>query len=176
MLSAFDPGSRRMGFCVGDGTKLPVCGAWRFPQAGENLGAMLVWLDDELERHFDQYRPVACCYEAPILLRHDTLGRVRKTFSLGAHIEYVCQRRSVPCFEVPLQAVKAALAGTGSDKDAMVLAAERLGVELPASKADGREDAADAVGVWLAFLRAREPAATVKFDRALHGSFRGELF
>lgn len=164
-----------MGWAVGSGECLPTCGAWRFPQTGENLGAMLCWLDDALGQKLDEWQPIELVYEAPILLRHDTLGRLRKTLNLGGHIEYVCERRGIPCSEVSLRAVKKELAGfEQADKSVMVSAALKLGVSLPTSKADGREDAADALGAFLVLLRLRNRAYSYEFDRRLWGA-RGQL-
>ncbi len=170
-----DPGSQKMGFAVGDGTGLPICGAWRFDQTGDDLGAMLAQLDDRLEETITQHGVQEISYEAPILLRHDTLGRLRKTLSLGAHVEFVCHRMGIPCSEVSLRDAKKELAGFGqAEKSDMVSAAVKLGVTLPATKAAGREDAADALAVFLLLLRKRSRGLSYEFDRRLYG-VRGQL-
>jgi Holliday junction resolvasome RuvABC endonuclease subunit len=172
-LTAFDPGTRLLGFCYGDGSTLPTAGAWAFPQAGDNLGKMLCAIDDRLAEHFDTYQPECVAYESPILMRWDKLGPLRKTYSLGAHIEFMCERRGIPCFEVDLKAVKRELAGHhDASKKSMVYAAEKLGVILP--KGPGREDAADALGAWLTLLRAKDRHASSRFDQALW-SARGSV-
>lgn len=175
MLLGLDPGSQRMGWCVGSGDVLPFTGAWRFEQTGDDLGAMLAQLDGHLSHLLDNSGVTNVAYEAPILLRHDSLARLRKTLSLGAHIEFACHQRGIPCSEVRLQDVKRELSGNArAEKDLMVTAAQKLGIALPTSKADGREDAADAVGVWLLLLRAHDPERSREFDRRLFG-VRGQL-
>lgn len=159
-----------MGWATGSGETLPRAGAWRFIQAGDSLGAMLTYLDDALAAHIEEHRPDEIAYERPILLRHDTVDRLRKTYSLGAHVEFVCARRGIPCSDVSIQAVKKELAGFDTaGKSDMVAAALKLGVALPATKADGREDAADALGGFLLLLRLRNRAMSSKFDAALYG-------
>lgn len=181
-LSGFDPGSQRFGWASGDGSALPHAGAWAFPQTGASLGKMLVWLDDALDAHYELYRPEAVVYEAPILVinqrfkdaqgqtrfRSDTLANVRKTYNLGGHIEFWCERKGIPCHEVDLVAVKKELAGFGAaQKSDMTTAAEKLGVSLP--EGQGREDAADALGCWLLLLRAKSRLLSSRFDAALYG-------
>jgi Holliday junction resolvasome RuvABC endonuclease subunit len=170
VLLGLDPGSQRMGWCVGDGTKIPDAGAWRFDQAGDDLGLMLRQLHNCLVPLIRERGVTAVCYEKPILMRHDTLGRLRKTLNLGGHIEYVCDALAIPCSEVTAQDVKRELGGKAfAGKDAMVAAAQQLGVALPVAKADGREDAADALGVWLLLLRNRSRDLSWQFDQALWG-------
>lgn len=170
MLLGLDPGSQRMGWCVGNGEEIPEAGAWRFDQAGDDLGLMLRQLHQCLQPMLLTYGVKSVCYEKPILMRHDTLGRLRKTLSLGGHIEWVCDDLGIECSEVKIQDVKRELAGKAfAEKDAMVKAAQQLGVSLPTAKADGREDAADALGVWLLLLRNRSRDLSYRFDQALWG-------
>lgn len=177
VLLGLDPGTRRMGYCVGTGEGLPTAGAWRFDQCGDDLGEMMHLIDHELVRLIDRERPDFLAYEAPIKTQWDKLLPLRKTLSLGVHIEFICRRfhPRIPCFEVDLHDVKLALAGSRSaQKDAMVRSAEKLGVALPAIEADGREDAADALGVWLELLRHHNKAASARYDTRLW-SARGAL-
>lgn len=175
VLLAIDPGTRRMGYCVGDGRGLPFASAWRFDQCGDDLGAMAVLILHELRGVVARERPSVIAYEAPILRPHDKLGAVRKTFSLGTLIELVGKESSVPVFEVQISAVKKELAGFAyAEKPEMVAAAEKLGVGLPLTGADGREDAADALGAWLLLLRSYSPNLSYEFDRRLWGA-RGQL-
>lgn len=176
VLLGLDPGSRRMGWCYGTGEGLPRCGAWVFPQAGQSLGAMLTYVHEPLCQLLTDQHIAEAAYEAPILTPHDRLGALRKTYSLGGHIEFVCTDYGIVCSEVDLRAVKRELAGMKTaDKSDMVAAAEKLGVVLPASEAQGREDAADALGVWLLLLRARNRRLSSRFDAALWGGRANRL-
>lgn len=184
MLLAFDLATRLCGWTAGDGRSIPVAGAFKMAQHGEDIGAMLGELDDNLNALFDRFQPTHVCFEAPILPqgRRGDGGSVvgsllvrRKLFNLGGHLEFVCHRRGIACGEEEVRAIKRELAGTTKAQKAdMVAAAEKIGVRLPATQAAGREDAADSVGVWLLGLRRIEPALSAEFDRRLYSS-RGLL-
>jgi Holliday junction resolvasome RuvABC endonuclease subunit len=175
VLLGLDPGSQRMGWCVGDGDGLPTVGAWRFEQTGADLGAMLEQLHGQLVALVDRHDVTHVAYERPILLRHDTVERLLKTYNLGGHVQWFCRTNEIPCRTVGIQEVKRELAGMASaGKSDMVYAAEKLGVALPLTRADGREDAADALGVWLLLLRQLDRAKSQEFDRRLWGA-RGQL-
>lgn len=171
-----------MGWCSGDGEHLPICGTWRLTQAGDNYGRMLAELADVLVMHIEQHRPDEVAYESPIIIfnqrykdregqwrrRNDNLATLRKTIPLGPRIEEVCWRKGIPCGETSIESVKKELAGFAkADKAAMVAAAEKLGITLPEGPA--AEDAADACGGWLLFLRMRSRHLSAKFDAALWG-------
>lgn len=175
VFSFFDPGSRRLGWASGDGLSLPTADAWRFDQCGDDYGRMLDLIDCKLNAHIDQHKPELIGYEAPIKTPHDKLPALRKTLSIGTHIEFVALRRGIECGEIGFHEVKQALAGfSGATKDDMVHAAEKLGVALPATLADGREDAADSVGGWLRMIYLRNRKLSSRFDRILY-SARGAL-
>lgn len=182
IYSAFDPGSQRMGWCVGSGETLPTVGTWRFVQTGDNYGAVLAQLADAFHAHLMQWRPTEVCYEEPILIfnqrfkdargvwrkRNDNLATLRKTLPLGARLEEMCFRQDIPCHETSVASVKKELAGfRTAAKSEMVAAAEKLGVTLPPGP--DAEDAADALGCWLVLLRSRNRALSAKFDQALWG-------
>lgn len=174
--AAFDPGSQRMGWCWGTGDGLPQAGAWRIPVTPPGVvGPMMVDIDARLRELFDEARPDVVAFEHPILTRWDTCEPLRKTYGIGDLIEMHCAWRDIPCLKFSVKAVKKELAGMATaDKDAMVAAAEKLGVVLPATKAAGREDAADALGVWLLLLRSQDRLRSQWFDKRLW-SARGTL-
>lgn len=170
VLSFIDPGTRRMGWCCGTGAQLPRASAWRFPFTGESLGQMLDAMERALQNHIDAYRPDCLGYERPILTKWDKLQPIRKTYSLGGMIEFVAFRRGIECVEVDLRTIKSELTGEhNASKADMVKAALRLGVVLPLTDADGREDAADAFGGFLVLLRLRSPATFSRYDALLRG-------
>lgn len=171
MILAFDLSTRRNGWCAGAGLEIPTAGAFVLPQTGDDIGQMLALLDDQLSGLFDRYQPALAVYESPILPQgagRSTLMIRRKLFALGAHLEFVCKRRGVQCAEFHLRAIKKELGGSGyASKADMTYAAERLGVKLPETQAAGREDAADAAGLWLLALRHMDPKAAARFDTRL---------
>lgn len=176
IISTFDPGTIRMGWASGIGARLPTCGAWRFPFVGDDYGQMMDWIDVALHEHIERYRPDEIGYESPILLPHDKLQALCKTLSIGTHIAFVARRRGIACSRWSAKEGKESLAGNKSaSKEDMVYSAIKLGVALPETKADGREDAADALGGWLVLLLRRCPSMTVKFDQALWSSRKSVL-
>lgn len=173
-----------MGWTAGDGSQLPGCGAWPFerPKPHE-IGLLLDLFDRQLNLMLDRFEPAALCFEAPILVhksqwtqRNDRLEDVARTLAMTGHVEFVCERRGIDCYQVDLRAMKKELAGFSSaGKDDMIAAALKVGLALPVSPQRAREDAADAFAAWLLLLRQFSPLLSQRFDSALWGS-RGLLF
>lgn len=173
VLAAFDLASRRTGVCVGDGRGLPHADTWEFVQARDDLGLMLDQFHDRLEALLDD-GVAAVIYEAPVLVsQRDNLLKLRKLYSLGPHLEWVCRTRGIPCHELTIYDVKYELTGSKqAEKADMVRAARKVGLGLPPGEL--AEDAADAFGAWLYLLRHSNRALSAEFDRRLWGS-RGGL-
>lgn len=185
MLLALDLATRLTGYCAGSGADLPEADALRFAQHGEDIGGMLVELDDKVGALLDRFRPTLVVFEAPILpsggRRGDgntVMGSLltrRKLFNLAGHIEFMCARRGIVCAEEEVRRIKRELAGhTKATKDDMVHAARKCGIKLPETQAAGMEDAADAFGVWLLGLRHQNRDLSARWDRLLYSS-RGAL-
>lgn len=180
-LLALDLSSRLNGYAAGNGHSIPVAGAFTLAQHGEDLGAMLVELEDNLSSLIARFQPTACVYEAPILpskgdkAAMGSLLTRRKLMSVGSFVEYVCHRRGIMCGEEHVRTIKKELAGSAkASKDDMVYAAQKLGVILPKTDVAGKKDAADATGLWLLGLRRLNPRMSANFDRILWSS-RGAL-
>lgn len=173
VLLGLDPGSIKMGFTVGDGSSLPLCSAWTFEWG--DVGLMLEQLDAKLIETIETHGVTHVAYEGPIKTPYDKLEALRKTLNLGGHVEYVCRRRGIPYRRENLFDVKRELTGlSGAKKHQMVAVAEKIGVALPLTKADGQEDAADSLGVWLLLLRRLNRERSYAFDRRIWGA-RGLL-
>lgn len=181
IVAGLDLASRLTGVCVGDGSRVPFADAWAFEQVGEDYGWLIDMLDGCLTTLFDRFSPGAVVYEAPILVAKggknrygDKLHVVRKLYSLGAHVEFVCRRRGIPCSEVSLFAMKRELTGSShADKDDMVAVARQCGLELP--KGPGAKDAADAFAAWLIGLRHYDKATAAKWDAVVWSKGRNAL-
>jgi Holliday junction resolvasome RuvABC endonuclease subunit len=174
VLLALDLASRLNGFCAGDGLSIPVAGAFKLAQHGEDLGAMLAELDANLCTLLDRFGVTAVVYEAPILpSRGDraAMGSLltrRKLMSVGSFVEYRCHMRGLACGEENVKAIKRELVGKAhASKDDMVRCALKLGVRLPETEAAGQKDAADATGLWLLGLRRINPRLSQEWDRRL---------
>jgi Holliday junction resolvasome RuvABC endonuclease subunit len=145
-----------------------VAGAFRLPDLGSDLGALLAVMEQHVETLFTRHEPTQVAYESPIKLSHDAVLTLRQTYSLGAALEYFSLRAGIPCSEVDLRRVKSVMTGDAhADKKLVVRAALRLGIALPAPK-DGQKDAADAVGVVLETLRWLHPEIAGPHIAILH--------
>ncbi len=176
MISAFDIATRLTGWAAVNGSRGPVDTAVEIGPTGDDLGKLLVKFHEYLEIHFARFEPKAVVYEAPILVvkgrhqsgRTDKLLTVRKLYAMGAHLEFFCAMRGVPCHEVSLQEVKNEVTGNNyAKKDAMVAVARKVGLDLP--KGPGIEDAADAWGAWLLGLRHYSPEISRRWDKLIWG-------
>lgn len=176
MISAFDIATRLTGWAAGSGIVRPAVGAFEIGPTGDDLGKLLTSFDDYLTVHFDRFQPQAVVYEAPILVvkgrhqsgRTDKLLTIRKLYAMGAHLEFFCARRGVPCHEVSLQEIKREVTGKNyAKKDAMVAVARKVGLDLP--KGPGIEDAADAWGAWLLGVRHYYPEISHRWDKLIWG-------
>lgn len=177
MLLGLDLASRLTGWCCGDGTKVPECGAWPFPKIDGDYGLLLATLDDYLTACARRFVFTEVAYEAPLLiprgrnLQHrgfgDTLGKLRLLYPMGAFVEFWCRRRSIPCFEVTVADIKIEVTGNRhAEKDDMVAIAQKCGLKLPL-KSNGADDAADAFGAWLLLLRAADKNLSAAWDKRI---------
>lgn len=176
VVSFFDLAPGLTGFCTGTGETRPACGAFRLPRSGDDLGEMGLFLWNWLETHIETYRPTCIGYESPILTPKDNLLKVRKIYGLGVILETVAANHGIPTFEKDLRELKRELTGRhDASKDDMVEVAERCGIELPATKAEGREDAADAFAGWKIGIRELNPKLSQNWDRLIYSRGRGGL-
>jgi len=176
VVTGLDLATIKSGYCYGDGLTTPTAGAWTFPHVGEDLGWLACELEDVLTAHIERERPVLVNYESPILVSgRDRPIVLRKLYGMGMEVERICRRKGIECREAGLRKIKKELAGfSGAGKTDMVFAAERIGVQLPATLAAGREDAADATGAWLLAMRDHDKTISAQWDRRLYAA-RGAL-
>lgn len=146
-------------------------GAFQLPPLGNDLGTLLAVFEQHHVQLEERFCPALVAFESPIMRKWDSLIDVRKIYSLGAFLEYLAIRSGLPVHEVDLRAVKSVMTGDAhADKALVVKAARRLGVILPAKDAEGRKDAADAVGVALETTRLLHPEIAAPFLAILQGS------
>lgn len=157
------------GWCFASGDRMEA-GAFELTALGSDLGTLLAEFEQHREGLLSRLQPASEAYEAPIMRKWDSLIDVRKIYSLGAFLEYLAIRDGLPVHEVDLKRVKMLMTGDQwAEKAAVVRAAGRLGVILPPTKAQGREDAADAIGVALEVLNALEPVSAARWLAILRG-------
>lgn len=157
------------GFCVGDGRSTPYAAAWILKDHGPRLGALFCEFEDHLEALHRDWPFEWMCQEAPINHRKwDATITLRRTYGLQGHAESWCHRRGIPVIEADPRRLKAALSGHhDAGKPDMVAAARRAGVDLPRTKDDGREDAADGLAAWLVGMKDFDPPTWAKWDAML---------
>lgn len=175
-VSFFDLAPGLTGFCSGTGETRPVCGAFRIPDFGEDLGSMGLFFERWVETHIVTFRPTSIGYESPILTPTDTLLKIRKIYGLGVILETVAARHEIPTFEKDLRDLKKELTGRhDASKSDMVQVALMCGIDLPATKKEGQEDAADAFAGWKIGIRELNPRLSERWDQIIWSKGRGGL-
>lgn len=156
-------------FAGQDGTLL--ADAWALPPLSPDLGGIALVLEQNVETLIARFQPAAIAYEAPLLLKHDTLLKLRCTYGIGVVLELLATKHGIPCQEMDPKRIKKVMTDDAyAEKKAVVAAARLLGVALPPSKAAGAEDAADAVGCAIIALSILDPAAASPHLATLRGS------
>lgn len=174
-ISFLDTATRRTGWTSGTGECLPDCGAFLFPQVGDDLGWLGECFESALNYHVERYRPVAIGYESPIHKPTDALLTMRKLYGMGFQLETFCRRRGIHCFEKDCRDIKREMTGNrNAAKADMVHVALKIGMSLPDTKESGREDAADSLGGFVMSLRDINPALSRRWDSLIWGR-RGAL-
>lgn len=159
-ILAFDlsPSLCGWAFAGTDGTL--VADAFVLPPLGSDLGELAQVFEAIVVTLIERHQPAFVSYEAPLLLRHDALLTLRKVYGLGVVLELISARLGLPVGEMDPKRIKAVMTGNAYATKAQVVAGARsLGVALPASRAAGVEDAADAVGCAIIALSILDPVA-----------------
>lgn len=176
IVSFFDIAPGMTGFCSGTGETRPVCGAWRLPRSDDDFAMIGLAFEALIEAHIQTFRPTSIGYESPILRPTDKLSTVRKIYGLGFLLETIAGRHDIPVFEKDLRDLKREMTGRhDATKADMVEAALLCGIDLPATKAEGKEDAADAFAGWKIGIRELNPRLNERWDRILYSKGRGGL-
>jgi len=175
-VSFWDLSPGLVGWCSGTGEVRPVCSAFRLDDHGDDLGVMGLQFSDRVERHIEEYRPGLIGYESPLLVKHDTLMKLRRTYGLGVLLETIAARHGIPTFERDPKTLKGYLTGGAyASKAEMVQVALGCGINLPPKKVDGQEDAADAFAGWGLGLKEVNPREAAKWDNIIRANRGGLL-
>lgn len=136
-----------------------------------DLGAQAAALDAVAEQLITRFDPELLAYEAPLLLRKDTLLKLRHIYGLGMVLERLANAHGLPVQEMDPKRIKAFMTGDPyAKKPRVVASALSLGVALPATDAAGRKDAADGLGAALVALSILDPVAISPWLAKLRGS------
>jgi len=169
MILALDLATN-IGECWGEPDARPSLGHHRLPSTGEDVGAFLCAFEDWLRGRLETVSPSVIVFEAPVLPRAKfnritkkveggvALLTTRKLQGLAGVLEMVATREGLECVEVQPAEVKQALTGKGNaKKPEMIAAARALGFDPFVMRSNGEDasDEADALGVWLRYLKVR---------------------
>ena len=189
MMLFLDTSSTLTGYAVGDGRVAPECGAWDFSDCGGDLGRLGLALSNRLRDIQRRTNFTYLGYESPLLIVRnpnapgagrptDTLDKLRMLMGFGMVAETWALKRGIRRREAAPVKIKKALTGDShAKKPAMVAAALRCGVTLPATDAAGRKDAADGFAGWYYCLSLDHPDRAIreKWDRIVYTQARGAL-
>lgn len=189
MLLGLDLGPTITGYCVGTGEVEPEAGAWRVPEFGKDYGRLGHWLAARLTETHRRTKFTVLAIEAPMLIVRraadtesrvfrptDKLPTLRAIYGMGMVAQAWAYSRGLQYGEYTAQAAKRILTGDSwAKKPAMVSAAKAEGINLPKTKADGVEDAADGYAIWRLMLREVGDKATAARWDARTAQRQGKL-
>lgn len=163
-LIAWDLGTQRNGWAAGPADRLPSVGAFRLTRimdTGDQIGLMgSEFTDKVLAVHRRFPEATHWVSERPLLIttasKHrppDDRFKCERLMGLSCLLQTMGTRLGKVCRCVEPGTAKLDFAGRNATKDQMVAMALALGIPLPERDVDGREDVADAVGVFKVGVR-----------------------
>lgn len=167
MIIGWDLATKKCGWCAGAGDKLPVAGAFVLSERAD-LGAMGGQFRGYVLGLHKRFPASHWVVEKPLLVPTDLLWTLERIYGLFFLLHTLANALGIVCKSVPYDAVKREWAGPGASKDDMVTLCAQLGITLPATKDDGREDAADACGVWKVGIRHFAKQHLTSWDAAVY--------
>lgn len=159
-----------VGWCKGDGTRIPMYGSLRLPSTGDNVGQFLsAWRKELIELLQGTTKVI---FEAPILPKTTSMKTVTKLHSMAGLTELACYNMQIPCFSVQPMSVKKNWLGKVPNtrgmkphekKAPMIQRAKDLGFDPQDS------DTADAIAIWFFLMTKKKgPEACEAFEKGWH--------
>lgn len=172
----WDLGSQRCGWAACDFERPPIAGAFRLAHCTpDTIGDMgSEFTDQVMDVHRRYPGSTHWVSERPLLRPVDNRFKVERLHGLSFLLQTIGRRLDITCRMVEPRDVKSEFAGRHASKDQMVAMALKLGISLPEKLVDGREDAADAVGVLKVGVRLFARNYLEKWDQAIYSN-RGHL-
>ena len=169
MLMGWDLAPTLCGWAAGDGSRLPIAGAFHLDE-GVELGALGVEFQNRALSLQRRFQATHWLIEAPLHVpRRNKLIVLRQQYGLSFLLATLGVRLGVTCRFVDYDEVKRYWTGDDkAKKDQMIAMCVKLGITLPPTKAAGRADAADACGVWKVGVRLFARQHLTRWDQALY--------
>lgn len=150
------------GWCSGETGSTPSIGSLTLPQTGPEIGPFMDFYDRWLIWKLEGDKPDLIVYEAPFVDQKTmNVSTTRKLNALGSHLELIAHRQKIEIREVANSTIKKALGHGRMQKNDMMSAARRCGLQ-PVT-----HDEADAFGAWLCGVRDRVPGDAAIWDQKL---------
>jgi hypothetical protein len=186
LIIGWDLATKLNGWTAGDGSCPPVAGAFELfnREVPAELGCEF---KDHVLRIHERYPADFWAVEEPFMTPIDKVWKVQRLMGLWFLLHTLAGSLGIRCESVDQDVVKrewggkaGRLPGESSEqrrrrhKELAVEMAERMGIQLPATQARGKFDAADASGVWKWGLRESRNPNWQRWDMVVHGH-RGAL-
>lgn len=169
MIIGWDLSSRLCGWCAGDGSTMPVAGAFELVRR-EHLGKVGAEFQGHVLRIHKRFPAAGWAVEKPLLLPTDALWSLERIYGVAFLLWTLAEKLGVECKGVSVEQVKSEWGGARrASKDDMVFVCEKVGIVLPATIDEGRRDAADACGAWKVGLRLFRSPYLARWDSAIYG-------
>ena len=173
MIIGWDLSTKLCGWAAGAGDRLPVAGAFELFDRN-HLGKHGVEFRSKVMVVHKRFEATHWIVEAPLLTPHDHLWTLQRIYGTSFLMFTLAELLGVHCSFAGHGDAKREWGGRDADKSTMVATAVALGIRLPETLDGGREDAADACGVWKYGVRRFAPQHITQLD-SLVWSSRGGL-
>lgn len=173
MIIGFDLSTHLCGWCAGDGSTIPTADAFRL-QEQRDLGLLGCNFQQQVLSLHARFPASVWALEKALLMPHDNLYTLERQYGLAMILMVLARKLGITCRRYGVAEVKKEFAGKNATKPEMVAMAVKLGIALPRRANEGREDAADAAGVWRLGVRDFAKQHIQRWDAAIYGS-RGAL-
>lgn len=154
----------QVGWCAGDGSRLPVVDSFKMPATGQDVGRYLLEARDYYRLLLVRFRPTWVVYEAPVSMPNQTPEVTTKLHALPGVLEMECVERQIPIHKIYPATIKMRVGGSGRAEKGAVMAAVRRAGMKPKNK-----DESDACGAWLCGVRHYSPDLWPAWDQKLIG-------
>lgn len=154
----------QVGWCAGEGSRLPVVDSFRLGATGADVGSYLLEARAYYRLLLDRFGPSAVIYEAPLTMPNQTPEVTTKLHALPGVLEMECVERGVPVHKVYPVSIKSKIAGSGRAQKGEVMAAVKQAGMSPKNK-----DESDACGAWLCGVHHYAPALWPRWEARLRG-------